>query len=309
MDHVPGIPTLHDTILAVQVGLYQLEQQEETLAVEGHFLERIRALDVLVLRMLERIEDVQYVYGYHAELATWYHRAQCLWQRLEAVNAQLFRRLRAQLVAAPATGPLLRQMCETYVGGAAQASTATDTDYLDVFLNGVLGIDGLPEETKTLLPEMIAYHPTPGQVILALIAHAGLGAHDVFYDLGAGIGRVALLVGLLTAAHVKGIEFEPAYCAYAQQRAHHLRLSQVQFLNVDARAADYTDGTVFYLYTPFTGRLLQAVLARLQGEAHSRSITLATYGACTRDVMQQDWLRPTVQQTFAHDILAFFTSR
>jgi hypothetical protein len=166
-----------------------------------------------------------------------------------------------------------------------------------------------PEETKTRLPEMIGYYPTPAHVILALIAHVQLNANDVFYDLGSGLGRVVLLVGLLTDSRAKGIEFEPAYYAYAQQRAHNLRLSRVTFYNVDARAADYTDGSVFFLYTPFTGCLLQTVLAKLQHEALSRPITLAAYGACTREVMSQRWLQPTGQQTFAHDTLMCFRSR
>jgi hypothetical protein len=117
------------------------------------------------------------------------------------------------------------------------------------------------------------------------------------------------MVGLLTAAQVKGIEYEPAYCAYAQERADSLHLSGATFVNVDARHADYTDGTVFFLYTPFTGRLLQDVVAKLAEVARQRTITLATYGACTRDVAQQSWLQATLQRTFTHDTLAIFTSR
>jgi hypothetical protein len=299
---------LHDTIAAIQADLDRIEQQG-TLWVEANFVARVEALDELALRVLERIENVQYVYGYNAALATLYHRAERLWQGLEAVHIRLLHRLRAQLVTQSAPGPWLRQMWETYVGEAAHASSAFDSTYLDIFLNGVLGLDGMPAETKPLLPEMIGYYPTPAHVILALIEHARLSANDVFYDLGAGLGRVVLLVGLLTAARARGIEFEPAYCAYAQQCTHSLRLSRVTFYNVDARTADYTDGTVFFLYTPFTGRLLQEVLAKLQHEAHSRPIMLATYGACTRDVMQQHWLQLTAQQTFGHDTLAFFCSR
>jgi hypothetical protein len=82
----------------------------------------------------------------------------------------------------------------------------------------------------------------------------------------------------------------------------------VTFHNVDAREANYTDGTFFFLYTPFTGRLLQTVLARLETEARTRPITIATYGACSRDVAQQTWLQPTVQQAFEYDTLAFFTN-
>jgi len=300
---------LHETVQEIQATLRGIEEQE-TPWVEANFVERVDALDGLSWRILERIENVQYVHGYHTELASLYHRGTQLWQRLEAVNAQLFCRLRERLAAAPSPGPLLRQLCETYVGRVTHEPTWQDleADYLDIFVNGILHIDHLPEETQPLQPDMIGYHPTPARVIFALIEHAHLSAEAVFYDLGAGLGRVVLLVGLLTAAHVKGVEFEPAYCAYAQQRADRLHLSRATFLNVDARQADYADGTVFFLYTPFTGRMLQAVLAKLEAVAHTHPITLVTYGACSRDVAQQHWLQPTVQQAFAHDTLALFGS-
>jgi len=226
------------------------------------------------------------------------------------VNAQLFRRLREQLITELDTRATLYRLRETYVGHGEHKLTweDLDADYLDIFINGILGIASPPEETKPLESGMIAYHPTPTRVIFALTAHAHLSAHDVFYDLGSGLGRVALLVGLLTDAQVRGIEFEPAYCAYAQERAHSLNLSRVTFHNVDAREADYTDGTFFFLYTPFTGSILQAVLARLETEARTRPITIATYGACTRDVAQQTWLRPVVEQAFEYDTLALFTN-
>jgi hypothetical protein len=299
-----------DLVPAIQADFARIAQQE-TLWIEANFLERVHALDALTGEVLERIENVQYVHGYHAELGSLYHRATQLWQGLDAVNARLFGRLREQLIANRVAGPTLRQMCETYVGTLPPAPTwhDLDADYLDVFINGVLDIGYPPEETRALQSGMIGYHPTPARVILALIEHARLQMDDVFYDLGSGLGRVALLVGLLTAAQARGIEYEPAYCAYAQERADHLRLSRVAFLNVDAREADYTDGTVFFLYTPFTGHLLRAVLAQLAAVARRRPITLAAYGACTHDVAQQDWLQVTVQQTFAHDTLALFSNR
>ena len=301
---------LHDTVREIQAEFQDIAQQE-TLWAEANFLERVQALDRLTVRILERIEDVQYVHGYHPELASLYPRAAQLWQRLAAVNAQLFDRLREHLRAGSTAGPTLRQLCATYVGCLPSEPTwqELEGDYLDVFINGILDIGYPPEETRHLQPGMIGYHPTPARVILALIEHAHLSADDVFYDLGAGLGRVALLVGLLTAARVRGIEFEPAYCAYAQQRADSLCLSRVTFSNVDARQADYTDGTVFFLYTPFTGRMLQEVLARLAEVGQRRPITLATYGACTRDVAQQSWVQPAVQQRFGHDALTLFTRR
>ena len=300
---------LPETVQEILATLRDLEQQE-TLLVEANFVARVYALDVLSFRVLEHIENVQYVHGYHEYLARLYHRAERLWQRLESVNAQLFGRLRAQLIAGPDTRGILHRLRETYVGHGEHKLTweDLDADYLDIFINGVLGIARPPEETRALEPGMIAYHPTPTRVIFDLITHARLSAHDVFYDLGSGLGRVALLVGLLTDAQVRGIEFEPAYCAYAQERAHSLNLARVTFRNGDAREADYTDGTFFFLYTPFTGRVLQAVLTRLETEARTRLITIAAYGSCTRDAAQQPWLQPTVQQAFEYDTLALFRS-
>ena len=89
---------LSETVQDILTTLRDLEQQE-TLLVEANFVERVYALDMLSFRVLEHIENVQYVHGYHAYLGRLYHRAERLWQRLENVNAQLFR-LEKQLTAA-----------------------------------------------------------------------------------------------------------------------------------------------------------------------------------------------------------------
>jgi hypothetical protein len=294
----------------IQAALRRIEQQA-TLWVETNFVERVHAIDRLEWHILERIENVLYEHGYQQELARLYQQAQHVWHQLDAVNARLFCRLRGQLVSGEATGAMLPQMFATYVSQACDDhhQDLSGYDCLDVFVNGVLDIRHAPEETKPLETGMIGYHPTPVRVILALLGHVHLSATDVFYDVGAGLGRVALLAGLLSAAQVKGIEFEPAYCAYAQERADSLRLSRVSFLNVDARAADYTDGTVFFLYTPFTGRMFQAVVDRLHSAARADPVTIAAYGPCTEPMAQQPWAQLTVLQAFGHDTLALFTRR
>jgi hypothetical protein len=285
--------------------------QQEILWHEDHVVERIHALDELERHVLERIENTLYVQGYRQELARLYHRATQLRERLASVNAQLFHRLQGQLSTSTATGTHLQQLCETYVShtGAVPKRQGSDEDYLDVFINGVLGVEQMPAETLELQPGMIGYVPTPTRVIFALLEHVSLSADDVFYDVGSGLGRVPLLVGLLTAAQAKGIEIEPAYCAYAQERARSLHLTQVTFINRDACHAGYADGTVFFLYTPCTGHMFQAVLDRVHEETCTRPITIAAYGLCTTYVAQQSWLQPVVHQAFDHDILAIFTSR
>jgi SAM-dependent methyltransferase len=128
-------------------------------------------------------------------------------------------------------------------------------------------------------------------MIFELVEKAHLTGEDVFYDLGSGLGQVSLLVNLLSGVTAKGVEFEPAYCDYARARAADLHLSGVEFINVDARQADYSDGTVFFMYTPFEGKMLQEVLEKLRLEAQRRRISLFTYGPCTPQVSRQNWLK------------------
>ena len=164
-------------------------------------------------------------------------------------------------------------------------------DALDMFVNGLLWIDAALQETRRREPDMVFLQPTPARVVLELIEEANITQDDVFYDLGSGLGQVPILVELLTGAKTRGVEFESAYCDYAQQCAKRLNLSHIEFMNLDAREADYSDGTIFYMYTPFTGKLLQEVLEKLKCESRSRTIRICTYGPCTSQVSNQSWLR------------------
>jgi hypothetical protein len=71
--------------------------------------------------------------------------------------------------------------------------------------------------------------------------------------------------------------------------------------------ADLSAGTVFYLYTPFTGSILSSVLSRLRREAAARPIRICTYGPCTSAVAGESWLEATAAPV-PHRI-ALFRSR
>jgi cyclopropane fatty-acyl-phospholipid synthase-like methyltransferase len=86
-----------------------------------------------------------------------------------------------------------------------------------LLISGLLHAGAPPKERSVREAEMIAYQPTPARAILALIKHANLCRDDVFYDLGSGLGRVVMLVALLSGARAIGIEFEPAYVSYAKR--------------------------------------------------------------------------------------------
>jgi precorrin-6B methylase 2 len=155
---------------------------------------------------------------------------------------------------------------------------------------------------------MVQYQPTPARVILELVEKSRLTSVDIFCDVGSGLGRVPILVNLLSGAAARGIEVQPAYCDYARACAAELNLPRVEFTNADARTADLSEGTVFYLYTPFTGGMLQEVLTRLQDAAHGRMIRLFTYGPCTPHVAGQGWLKHVGRRADHLDELAAFES-
>ena len=291
--------------------LYAIEQHQ-SLFTPSNFVERVAALDRLEVHFIRRLTDLLSTHGYHPELTILHQRSTRLQHRLEAVNTALFDQLRDQIISGTHSPAALRQLFHSYFGPALDAPPSDlifHFDSLDVFINALFGINQAPETTRPMQSEMIQYKATPARIILSLIDQVSFTAADVLYDLGAGLGRVPLCVGLLSPAQAKGVEYEPAYCTFAQQRADRFNLSRVTFLNTDAREADYTDGTVFFLYTPFTGTMLQDVLDRLRHEAQTRPITVAAYGPCTRDIAQQPWLQLCQPQGLHDHALALFTTR
>jgi hypothetical protein len=100
---------------------------------------------------------------------------------------------------------------------------------------------------------------------------------------------------MLAGVQSLGIEVEAAYVASAQDCAQRLHQYRVRFINGDARTAELSLGTVFYLYSPFIGSILRDVLHRLRTESTTRPITICTLGSCTLTVAKEPWLAPAAQ--------------
>jgi hypothetical protein len=268
-------------------------EQNSDLYEETNFDSRVEAVDYIEFNVIERIDGLLGATNPPAELTALKQYAERVERRLIAIDDNLFQRLRGQVRAGICTGAALTAQIEKYVGGGARQRSPQDHpgyDNFDVFVNGLLRINAVPEQTKESEPEMVYYQPTPARIILELVEKANLGAGDVFYDLGSGLGQVPILVNLLTETRAKGVEFEPAYCAYARTCAAELGLSRVEFINADARNVDYSDGTVFFMYTPFEGALMEQVLEKLRAESRNRTLRLFTIGPCTPIVSRQSWL-------------------
>jgi hypothetical protein len=272
---------------ALQRLVWQLDN--EPLFLEPNQLrQRLEALD----RLDAYLPDTpQPVFGADSIAAGLYRRARAICARLEAVNCELYEAIRCEIQRGARPDTLLRWVhsspeIEEVVGPA----NGMGYDYLDELISGVFQFEEPNAGYVQRESEMVFYQPTPARHIFNLIDLTALTATDVLVDLGSGLGHVPLLVSICTRACSIGIELEATYVERAQQCAQRLNLNKVTFIHQDARAADLSIGTVFYLHTPFTGSILSRVLNLLRSEAATRRIRICTYGPCTSVVAEEPWL-------------------
>lgn len=260
---------------------------------EVNFVGRAEAIDFIGFHIIDGIESLLNNYSNEKEcLQLLKQRAENIKRELELIDKLLFEKLRKGIRAGKYTGPAFSQMMNQYSGNSFNgiASSEAGYDNLDVFINKPLSLQEIPEETLIREPGMVFYQKTPARIVLEIVGLGKIGPNDVFFDLGSGLGQVAILVNLVSGAKCIGIEYEPAFCDYASRCAAELNLSEVEFINTDAREAGYSKGTVFFLYTPFEGEILLKVLAMLQRESLTKPIKVFTYGPCSSVVACQKWL-------------------
>ncbi len=227
-----------------------------------------------------------------------HRRAKALQARLDRANTELYRSIRSEIVLGMRPLGLLQCLTDS----VSQSNDSANQNGLESLSPG-LGFDWRDELVSDILQfhepneldlqrswEMVPYQPTPVRHILDLIRTEAFSDDDILVDLGSGLGHVPLLVSMLTGVRSLGIEVQAGYVARAQECAESLHLGGVRFMQGDAREADLSCGTVFYLYSPFTGSILADVLRRLQMEGSRRSITVCSLGPCTGKVADERWL-------------------
>lgn len=120
-----------------------------------------------------------------------------------------------------------------------------------------------------------------------MVREVPLKPDDELVDLGAGLGRVAIIAHLLSGARACGIEVQAQLVELARLRSDALGLRSVSFVHANAADARL-DGSVFFIYSSFNGELLARVLQRLEEVARRRSIVICAVDFELRDVR---WLR------------------
>jgi predicted RNA methylase len=270
-------------------------EQDRSLDEPRHLRQRIEALDDL---------DAYLPDGQPIGTAL-HRRARAIYAELESVNFRLYDAIRRDIQRGAGAVRLLEWMPDR--NGAANLMNCRGYDYLDELVSGVLRFGEPLAQVVQLESEMVSYQPTPARHIFDLIGRTALTERDFLIDLGSGLGHVTLMASICTSASCTGIELEPSYVDCARESARSLNLKNVRFIQGDARASDLSDGTVFYLYTPFNGTILRDVLKSLRQEAVRRAIRICTFGPCTRVVAEEQWL--SVIAALETDRVAIFRSR
>jgi hypothetical protein len=289
--------------------LYAIAHTTQVADAAG-FIQRCDAIDLLELHLAEFS---------NAHPANQTERASALRDQaiamchhLEQMNAMVVQKLRQDIETGRCIrGDLINELqryCAEPLQNEADGNLKYDS--LDVLVAGILGTDRLlDDDSAEPLPEMIPYQPTPARIILEIVKQIDLSPNDVFVDIGSGLGVVPTLVSLLSGAASIGIEFQPSYCRHANECVRRLNLSNVRFVCQDAQQADFSVGTVFYMYTPFKGAMLQQVLERLQAEGRRRRICLCTYGPILSDAVQQPGLRAFERSQLTKGPITVFHSK
>jgi hypothetical protein len=177
-------------------------------------------------------------------------------------------------------GPALRQLL--------RALPARDRDH---WLNEELGLEAPADDGPALPRGCVPYLPCPVDALVRLADLARIDRSDLFVDIGAGVGRAAVLTHLLTGASALGVEVQSALVHQARELVERLRLERVSFAQADAAElpAAAGEGTVFFLYCPFSGQRLDRLLSQLQAIAQRQPIRV---GCLDLPLPPCSWLEP-----------------
>ena len=146
----------------------------------------------------------------------------------------------------------------------------------DAWIDHVFGLAELPEDGPELPRGCVPYLPSSVDTLIRAADLANVQAHDVFVDVGSGLGRAAAFMHLLTGAGAIGIEIQESLVRGSRELAARLNAPRVAVVHGDAaRLTGYMMiGSVFFLYCPFGGARLNGVLDDLESIAGTRPIRI-----------------------------------
>lgn len=164
------------------------------------------------------------------------------------------------------------------------------------------------EEYRSKFDDPVEYDVVDYLLVRKFIKPLTLTSDDVVFDIGCGTGRVVCLFARRTIKKCVGLELSTELVRAARTNAKRLkgRKAPIEIIVADAAKADYSEGTVFYLFNPFGKATLAAMVERIRQslDAHPRRIQIVyvtpNYEMVLRDCqwlkrvgVKQPWLYRT----------------
>lgn len=241
-------------------------------------------------------------------------RADAIQDKIDATNESLFDTLRQKVQDKSVTAYELRQVLNDFTHYRQEEQNFFHGgDGLDRLINGTFQTAVAPDPSRDAVIDMVRLEMTPISVILELVDRVAFTAADTFMDIGSGQGQICLLVNLLTQVRAIGIEIDPAYVERAESVVRSIRgeTADITFRQSDARIADYADGTIFFMFTPFVGHVFDAVLEQLHRSIQTMHFErsrplICTHGDITLEVAKLPWLHAQRAADLHPDRLAVF---
>lgn len=145
----------------------------------------------------------------------------------------------------------------------------------DAWVDRVLGLAELPDDGP-LPPGCVPYLPCSVEALLRAVKHADVQSTDRVVEIGAGLGRAALIIHFATGASVTGIEIQPQLVRAAAALLGRFNVRNVSLFEADVaeRPDILGTGSVFFLYCPFGGERLERLLRELEHVARERPVRI-----------------------------------
>jgi SAM-dependent methyltransferase len=112
------------------------------------------------------------------------------------------------------------------------------------------------------------YVPVRYKRLFAALRHVGLGADDVFVDLGCGLGRTVFAASWLGARRSLGVEIDPGLVQQARRNLAAGRLAgrDIEFICQPAQEFTPAGVTVLFMFHPFGAGTMEQVVQQLDAE-------------------------------------------
>jgi cyclopropane fatty-acyl-phospholipid synthase-like methyltransferase len=139
---------------------------------------------------------------------------------------------------------------------------------LDISTRGVVPVDH---------PDSVHYAAMNYASVNRVLDHLELAPSDVFVDIGSGKGRVLCCAARHRVARVVGVDLSAEFCEQARRNALRTRgrRSPIEVNNAFADEFDYSECTVYFLFSPFGEDTLRRVLAKIHKDRDGRPVRFA----------------------------------